>query len=364
MSTGKIVATVVGLTAAVLLINQLCNNSSNTNVTEDFINVALRSNVHTNNSQCGSRRPAVKLTSDLPDSVFFSPTASYQPRTVIGATNFVGNSVGGGGARLNMPGAATTSMTGMNVQQALNSFESFEQAAGIAEHYENVADTASHGHGHRRGHDFCPKSIPVGCGRQGTIANGYGQSNLVGADFSAIPGGKGPLLEPSGVSYTSELPVASLDAPGGVSAMMTDRLVYSTLARARCPGTTDFIRGDLPIVACGQYMQTAARPADSLQTGAMAALFGLQGTEANQTSALVSQDASLGALTALSGMDLAHLVEQGPDPPAITKATFASTSAELMANRLANMDVARGTRVGSNSINGDASAYVGTTSFA
>ena len=56
MSTGKIVATVVGLTAAVLLINQLCNNSSQTNVTEDFVNVALRPRTSIGMiPNCGSR---------------------------------------------------------------------------------------------------------------------------------------------------------------------------------------------------------------------------------------------------------------------------------------------------------------------
>jgi len=378
MSTGKIVATVVGLTAAVLLINQLCNNSSQTNVTENF-NVggpALRPGVHRNSSNCGRdpREPHFggrKLTSDLPDSVFFTPSGNLQPKTVMSTgTNFQGLAVGGGGPRLQL--AANTRVplsvnSAMSVQLALNesegrsSMENFEQAADIAEYYAtdaaDAADTSSHGHRHRRGHELCPVSNPVGCGPRGTIAAGYGMANLVGSDFSAIMPGKESLLESSGTSYTSELPVTSLDSSNIGAEFATDRLVYSTLARARCPGTVDFIRGDLPIVACGQYMQTAARPSDSLFSGAMAAIGGIRNDTSMATSALISADSSNGGTVALSGMDLSQLVQQPTGPPPVTEATFAPSSAALVAERasvLQNMNVSGNRRSGSNTITGDA----------
>ena len=202
---------------------------------------------------------------------------------------------------------------GLGVQAGLNStFENFEAAANMVENYSHGKKGGQHRlgpggtrkhHQHRLGpggtrkhhkhphHNLgpggthrVPPATPTGCGPAGTIASGYGMSNLVGADFDALSGPQGQsrssLLEGSGTSYTSELPVASMEGNVGAS-FNTTRMVYSTLSRAQCPGTRDLIRGDLPIQACGQYMQTAARAADTLSTGAMAAMFGIDGQHVN-----------------------------------------------------------------------------------
>jgi len=366
VSTGKICATVAGLAAVILVISQLqFGSAAQPDVVENW-NVgapAFRPNVMTNS--VGSRLAGKSLVSNLPDSVFFNGGAGFAPTTVIGATNVRGLAQGAGGARMQLG-------SGMSVQAGLSAFDNFNAAADMVENY-----SAKKQHGHRAKHNSrrVPPATPTGCGPAGTIASGYGMSNLVGADFDALSaahgGGKSSLLESSGTSYTSDLPVASMDGAVGAS-FNTDRLVYSTLSRAQCSGTRDLIRGDLPIQPCGQYMQTAARAADTLSTGAMAAMFGIGGSSSSaaQTAALVSRDAANGGLSALSGMNLTDLVSQEPAPSALNMGTFASTSAEVVANAYSNMNQAGSRMVGANpttgSVSGQASPsalYTGFTSF-
>lgn len=360
-TTTKILVSVAGAIALGLLVLNVAGASKSSPVVENWTNVALRPNMHTvSYSKSGGK----SLLSDLPDSVFFQPTPSMQPKTVIGATNMMANSIGSAGPRMALAGP------GLGVQAGLNStpFENFEQAANIAEHYTS--------HGSHKGGHMHQKSSPAGCGPAGTIAAGYGRSNLVGADFDALSGPNGQskdsMLESSGTSFTSELPVASMDGNVG-AAFMTDRMVYSTLQRARCPGTVDMIRGDLAITPCGQYMQTSARPADSLSTGAMAAMFGIGNGSggANDTIRLVSMDAANGGLSALSGMNVTDLVEQGAPPSSVNASTFASTSANMVADAYANLNQSGSRMAGANPTNGDvagmsspAALYTGYTSFA
>jgi len=368
VSTGKICATVAGLAAVILVISQLqFGSAAQPEVVENWTAgmPALRPNVMTTSR--GSRLAGKSLVSNLPDSVFFNGGAGFAPTTVIGATNVRGLAQGAGGARMQLG-------SGMSVQAGLSAFDNFNAAADMVENY-----SAKRQHGHRAKHRHhsrrVPPSTPTGCGPAGTIASGYGMSNLVGADFDALSaahgGGKSSLLESSGTSYTSDLPVASMDGAVGAS-FNTDRLVYSTLSRAQCSGTRDLIRGDLPIQPCGQYMQTAARAADTLSTGAMAAMFGIGGSSSSaaQTAALVSRDAANGGLSALSGMNLTDLVSQEPAPSALNMGTFASTSAEVVANAYSNMNQAGSRMVGANPTTGGVSGqaspsalYTGFTSF-
>ena len=244
VSTGKICATVAGLAAVILVISQLqFGSAAQPEVVENWINVATRPNVMTT-SRGGSRLAGKSLVSNLPDSVFFNGGAGFAPTTVIGATNVRGLAQGAGGARMQLG-------SGMSVQAGLSAFDNFNAAADMVENYSAKKQHKQH-HNSRR----VPPATPTGCGPAGTIASGYGMSNLVGADFDALSaahgGGKSSLLESSGTSYTSDLPVASMDGAVGAS-FNTDRLVYSTLSRAQCSGTRDLIRGDLPIQPCGQY---------------------------------------------------------------------------------------------------------------
>jgi hypothetical protein len=117
-------------------------------------------------------------------------------------------------------------------------------------------------------------------------------------------------------------------------------------------------------------MQTAARAADTLSTGAMAAMFGIDGNTSMRTSQLVTADAAAGGLTALAGMNLADLVTQPAGEPGISRNTFADTSAEVVAGAYAAQNVANSRMVGANPTNGDvmgisqpASLYTGYTSF-
>ena len=102
--------------------------------------------------------------------------------------------------------------------------------------------------------------------------------------------------------------------------------MYSTLHRARCPGTVDYIRGDLAIVPCAQQSQPAARPGDTLVSGAFAALGGPFNTSMQETAALISAD-SAGAIEALGGTNLANSVMNVNPAPVLTSNTFLSTSA-------------------------------------
>ena len=381
ISTGKICATVAGLAAVILVISQLQLNNGKDDVVENWGGLpTFRPNMMT--VKRGANQKGKSLLSDLPDSTFFMPTASYQPRTVIGATNVIGNTVSAGGPLMNL-------QPGLGVQAGLNStFENFEAAANMVENYHkqplgpggqhNLGPGGQHKKPHRNlgpgGTRRVPPANPTGCGPAGTIASGYGMSNLVGADFDALSGPQGQprssMLEGSGTSYASELPVASMEGNVGAS-FNTARMVYSTLSRAQCSGTRDLIRGDLPITPCGQYMQTAARAADTLSTGAMAAMFGIDGNTSMRTSQLVTADASAGGLTALAGMNLADLVVQPKGQAGISSDTFASTSAEVVANAYTAQNVANSRMVGANPTNGDvmgisqpASLYTGYTSFA
>ena len=154
------------------------------------------------------------------------------------------------------------------------------------------------------------QTTPLDCGPQGTIREYSGQ-RLMASNFE-YPAGKKAILQPA-MSLTDTLPVGNMSVPGPdgnpMNIQIADRLVYSTLTRARCPGTVDMIRGDLPIPKGGQYSAPAGNAADTLEAGAFAAMFGLEARTAQQTTALILADQA-GTRPTLAGADIAELIMQ------------------------------------------------------
>jgi hypothetical protein len=360
MTSGKILATVVGVAAAAILITQLASAKSEEEpqIVENWLNVALGpvKNTTYTCAKTGKNMAARDLTSHLPQSVFFG-NSNLQPLTVIGATNVQADSI---------PNA------GMNVQYLANNpqnqassaqvFNNFSQAASVVEGYHEDYSNRS---GSAPPVQSCTSKLDrqlsssAGCGPQGTIANSYGkqQANALGPDYSPYEG--------------SSLPASHFDAyemPGGAlntldsagnpqSFYMTERLMYSTLNRARCPGTTDMIRGDLAIVPQGQYMQAAGTPADTLQTGAFNAMNGAFGSTPQATAALVAADSG-SVRTALGGGDLTHAVLNDSPEPILTTSTFVPSAAAQLSTNMATQKGMLG-----NVSSGDVTLVTGYTSY-
>ena len=387
MTSGKILATVVGITAAAILISQLSGSKSEPEIVENFLTGfgTLHPSVQTitypagAGGSCGAGvqiTPAQqksmatlgsgkKLTSDLPDSVFFG-NAQYDMNNISQSTN--------------MAGAGAT--YGAQVQALMNpggsakaTFRNFEAAAGVIEGYKH----GSHGHkkhGHKHGHHghhghkkptkthLIPTSSPFGCGPEGTIQDAYG-ANVLGSDFHAL----NRVELPTDGFTGSELPAAGFsvtNADGTMSSHYSvDRLMYSTAKRARCRGQVDFIRGDLAIAPCPIAMMPAAKPYDTLEAGAFGALFGTSGQSVQDTIALISDSKARGGFSTLAGADMAELVEQDAmngtlGVPVLTQATFATTSANaLMDAQRTSTDNA----VGSSTQSGDVTVYTGYSDF-
>ena len=347
MTSGKILATVVGVAAAAILITQLASNQSEEEPLVEHWNMNPTMGIISERSytcaKTGKNVRARDLTSGLPDSVFFQPN-QLQPGTVIGATNVVGNAVGSG--------------AGMQTQYLQNAnptvspqvaFSNFAQAAaftgdsfeGYREDFNNRSTSAPPQH--KCHSDDKVHSSSAGCGPAGTIANGYGlaQANALGHNFSPMETPSLPVSHSDAYSLNAGT-LNTLDSAGNPqSYYMTDRLMYSTLKRARCPGTVDMIRGDLAIQNTGQIMTPAGTPADVLETGAFAALYGPFGTSTQQTADLVAASTS-GFRTAMAGADLADAVMDNSPEPVLTHNTFIPSSAQVMAHNI-NMGVQKGT---------------------
>jgi len=391
MTSGKILATVVGITAAAILISQLSGSKSEPEIVENFLTGfgTLHPSVQTitypvSSQGCGAGvqiTPAQqksmatlgsgkKLTSDLPDSVFFG-NAQYDMNNISQSTN--------------MAGAGAT--YGAQVQALMNpgnsaqaTFRNFEAAAGVIEGYNDGASKHSHGHkkphhnhkkhshGHKKhGHSvkthLIPTSSSFGCGPEGTIQDAYG-ANVLGSDFHAL----NRVELPTDGFTGSELPAAGFsvtNADGTMSSHYSvDRLMYSTSKRARCNGAVDYIRGDLAIAPCPIAMMPAAKPYDTLEAGAFGALFGTSGQSVQDTIALISDSKARGGFSTLAGAVMAELVEQDAmngtlGQPVLTQATFASTSANALLDTMATTDNA----VGSSTQSGDVTVYTGYSDF-
>ena len=390
MTSGKILATVVGITAAAILISQLSGSKSEPEIVENFLTGfgTLHPSVQTitypagAGGSCGAGvqiTPAQqksmatlgsgkKLTSHLPDSVFFG-NAQYDMNNISQSTN--------------MAGAGAT--YGAQVQALMNpgssaqqTFRNFEAAAGVIEGYNDGASKPSHSHSHSHGHKkhrhghkhaskkvhLTPTSSSFGCGPEGTIQDAYG-ANVLGSDFHAL----NRVELPTDGFTGSELPAAGFsvtNADGTMSSHYSvDRLMYSTSKRARCNGAVDYIRGDLAIAPCPIAMMPAAKPYDTLEAGAFGALFGTSGQSVQDTIALISDSKARGGFSTLAGADMAELVEQDAmngtlGVPVLTQATFATTSANaLMDAQRTSTDNA----VGSSTQSGDVTVYSGYTDF-
>ena len=213
---------------------------------------------------------------------------------------------------------------------------------------------------------------PNGSPPAGTT-NDYMGSQVMGANFQ-YPGGKEGLLTP-GRNVTSSLPLGNMNLAAGeggapMNVAMADRLVYSTLKRARCAGTVDMIRGDLPIPVGGITSTPPGRPADTLEAGAFATMFGLNAAQAQQTTALIAQDQGSGysAINAPLGSLVSELAEQkrnGTAPRGLSTSTFGSTAAAediIRSNEMLNGQTRAGTNhatMGVNSARGEANGMNG-----
>ena len=362
MTSGKILATVVGVAAAAILITQLTSNKSEEEpLVENWVNVALGPLKETTYTcaRTGKNMAARDLTSGLPQSVFFG-NSNLQPGNVIAATNVQANSIPNAGAAVQY--LVNNPQTQANSAQVFNNFM---QAASVVEGYSDVvedynsrSDSAPPVRSCASKHDH-QLSSSAGCGPAGTIANSYGkqQANALGPDFSTFEGSSLPASHMD--AY--ELPGGSLntmDSAGNPqSYYMTDRLMYSTLKRARCPGVADMIRGDIPVVKGGQIMTTAARPADTLETGAFNAMHGAFATTPQATSALVAADAG-SVRTALGGGDLTHAVLGDSPEPVLTANTFVPSAAAQIATNMATQKGMLG-----NVPAGDVTLVTGYTSY-
>ena len=355
MSSGKILATIVGISTIVVLISQL--TSSNDLVVEPY-NVGgpmIRSLVDTQeyvNDPRGGRAKS-NLLSHLPDSVFFG-NAQFEKDPVI-------SEAAGGSANV-----------GARLQYAMNNggsapqgvFESFEQAARVVEPYIQGVSVAGPTNKPTRTHlRKCPSgcvSSPAGCGPEGTIFDDYAP-NLLGSNFQALNTTKLPVA-----GYeTSELPVGEfnvMNQDGTLSSrFFTERLVYSTAKRARCPGTADLIRGDLAITPCAIAMRPAARPGDTLETGAFAAMNGAFGNTPQEVAALVANDTSLGAYATHGGANLAELVLTEDSAPVLSAATFTESSGANLLNNLRASGME--SSVGADTVTGQVQVMGGLTSY-
>ena len=333
MSNLKILATIVGLTTAVILITQLSNNGSAEPLVEHWnaggpLLAPLQETTYTCNKTGKNvkdpRLSGRKLTGVFPESVFFG-NAQLQPQTVIGATNMEASpySVGNGGSQIQYKLNANPTTT----PAAL--FSNFAEAAGVVEeNYTARSSSAPPIESCNRRSDGL--SNPAGCGPRGTISDGYGlqRANALGPDYS--PMNSEPLPLPISHMDAYSIPQGNLetvDEAGHINShFMTSSLMYSTLRRARCPGTTDMIRGDLPVVPGPTCGQSAARPGDSLEPGAFAAMFGSYSVTPQATTALISADSG-SVRTALGGVDQVNEVMQGVPEPVLTMDTFIPTSA-------------------------------------
>ena len=363
MTSGKILATVVGITAAVILISQLTGSISEPNIVENFLAggpviqpAAMSLYGNTNGGPLTAMTPAhskmlasastgKKLTTNLPNDVFFG-NAQYKMNDthngMMGAANY---------------GATVQAL--MNQSSSPHqTFRNFEAAAGVIEGYH---DGGKH-HKHHKLH-MIPQSSPFGCGPEGTVNGPYG-ANSLGSDFHAL----NKVDLPTDGFTSSDLPAPNFsvtNADGTMSSHYSvDRLMYSTAKRARCAGTVDFIRGDLAIAPCPIASMPAARPYDTLEAGAFGALFGLDGSSAKSTIALISDSKAKGGFSALAGADMADLVQQAADEGSLgqqvlTQGTFASTSAQA----LLNTESTTSNAVGTNSASGDLTVYSGYSDF-
>lgn len=392
--SGKVAATALGFVTAAFLLSQVTPTEEP--VVENFINYRMggRTEQFFKNPNTGAPvavRPGSridKLLSGCDDSAFFQPR---NLQSTAGSRTDSGKTVAGGppndvGARINMQLASPQQRkqelaTFQKASRAVNPYAGADglaaaggsvtegtQRAGTIENYAGGASMGAYDK--NVAYDNSGRAIqgetwttsPAGCGPQGTILE-YGGQRLMGGNFQ-YPPGKSALLQPA-IGLTDTLPVGNMAVPGPDGAPMdvqiADRLIYSTLSRKRCAGTVDMIRGDLPIPKGGQYSAPAGNPADTLESGAFAAMFGLDARSAQQTTALILQSQA-GTRATLAGADITELTEQaaamGQTPTILNVGSTAAGAAQTILD--SEGAGVHGARIGSNPATGGATVFVGS----
>ena len=329
MFTGKILTTMVAITTAVILLSQL-NASSDiiSDIYEPYVNHAMTiKEVTTCGKKCKAKnkKSGKKLTGHYPDSLFVS---SYQlePATVMGTgTVFQGNTE----SALSIQAM----VNGQNPSSVSTAFANFETASGVVdEGYRENFDLTSSGSGCANG---CTAS-PCGCDSGN---NGYGQQNLMKPDYNAL--GTSDIALPMAGMTAYDLPAEDgdiMNAQGEIESVhCTSRLMYSTQTRyGSGSAVTDMIRGDIPICGSQPQSQTAASASDSLSTGAMFVLGGMDNNTSQLAAAQITASSG-GSRTALGGVDAAYHVATDDRSPGcqsgqfcgLTGKDFLSTSANL-----------------------------------
>lgn len=413
-SSGKFLATAAGFAAAAFLLSKV--SADEDQVLENFIDYRMGPRTETffrdpTTGSAVSIRGGSPMANALDDCTFFTPR-NFQ--STAGSATDSGKTVTGGppstvGARINMQLAKPQERAQelRDFQKAAASTNVYTEAAGKAamgmpvreaqspatdgtvEGYmaegdprrpgANIVSNQSHLKGGRathpefsqatmlagadkRAHELpTQQTAPQGCGPMGTV-NEYSGQRLMAANFE-YPPGKSALLQPA-TSLTETLPVGNMSIPGPDGAPMNvqiaDRLVYSTLTRARCPGTVDMIRGDLPIPKGGQYSAPAGSPADTLEAGAFAAMFGLEARTAQQTTALILANQA-GTRPTLGGADITELTLEaartGSQGPVLTAGSTAAGAAKtILANEGAGIN---SNRTGVDTKNGGTTVFTG-----
>ena len=374
MTSGKILATVVGIAAAVILISQLSGSISEPDIVENFLTGAplIQPSMQrlyrpadggawtqmtpAKQKLLASTMSGTKLTTELPDDVFFG-NAQWQ----------LNNTHKGMTAAANYGAQTQALLNPGSTPQA--TFRNFEAAAGVIEGYHDDGGKRHGQHGQHKSKklQLIPTSSPFGCGPDGTVNGPYGAANSLGSDFHAL----NTVDLPTDGFTGSELPAPTFSVTNADGTMNShysvDRMMYSTARRSRCAGQVDFIRGDLAIAPCPIASMPAARAYDTLEAGAFGCLFGLDGSSAKSTIALIADSKAGSGFTALAGADMADLVQQAADEgtlgqQVLTQGTFAPTSAKSMVDLL-DTESTTPNAVGTNTASGDLVVYTGYSDF-
>ena len=345
MFTGKILTTLVAITTAVILLSQL-NASSEIipDIYEPYMMYPMQPILTTHcERECNKhhkhkkhkkhhKHHGKKLTGDFPDTMFVS-SKQLDPTSVMGGA-FQANSMGG--------------QTGLSVNALANpsdpraTFASYAAASGVLD-----ADVRENYSGPTYAAKCTKDSCKAGSCDCGT--DGYGQQNAPKSDYNAFDTDANELPIDGMLAYS--LPAGSSTEMNAQGEMMPvicrSQMMYSTSKRYGASNGC-MLRGDIPITGCQTRSATAATAADTLSSGAFLAMGGLGSETAQATAALIAAGSG-GALTVGGGGNLAEAVMQEKAAPALTSATFLSSTVQTMlegasgtASRAVNTNIGSG----------------------
>jgi hypothetical protein len=186
---------------------------------------------------------------------------------------------------------------------------------------ENTQSRENYGNSYSCGSGGGCGGSSLSCGKgginkwNGEVAGGYELAEGPGV-LSADPGSNKNELwaqlrrESNEPDTVNELPVGTMttmDASGDfVQPVVFDRLMYAPLRKSRLSAQGDYIRGDLPIVACqGGWFSVAPNINVDLQAGAMGVLGGANALDKDLTNLIVQ--ASGGSQSTMAGIDLSDV---------------------------------------------------------